>query len=41
MKTKKYYTPSCIKDYMNKVNVYRINVSVFAMPKKPYSKSHH
>ena len=37
MKTKKYYTPSCIKNYMNEINVYRVHFSIFTMPKKPNS----
>ncbi len=35
MKTKKNYTPSCIKKYMNKININCIHISIFTMPEEP------
>ena len=40
MHGKKNYTPSCIKNYMDEINVNCIYISIFAMPKKPNSKCH-
>ena len=36
MKTKKYYTPNCIKKNMNDVNIDGHNISIFTMPVNPY-----
>ena len=41
MKTKKYNTPSCIKNYMNEININCIHVSIFTVPEKPNCYSHH
>ena len=41
MQGKKYNTPSCIDDYMYKININRIHISIFAMPEIPNCKGHH
>ena len=41
MHGKKHNTPSCIQKNMNKINIDCVNVSIFTMPKIPYSKCHH
>ena len=30
-------TPSCIKYYMNKININCIHITILCVPKKPYS----
>ena len=41
MKYEKYYTPSCIKKYVNKININCVHISFFTEPKKPNCESHH
>ena len=38
MKTKEYYTPSCIKKNMNKINIDCFKVSIFTVPKNQIAK---
>ena len=35
MKSKKNNTPSCIENYMNKINVNSFHIPIFTVPKKP------
>jgi hypothetical protein len=41
MESKKNNAPGCIKNYVNKININCIDISIFAVPKKPNRQCHH
>ena len=41
MKSKKNNTPSCIYDYMNKININCVNVPILTIPVIPNCNGHH